>query len=281
MAFWWEGVKRKRQKRRTCQLSEEGEDKQIVAHSLLFIELHRGEVSLFLKPVICHCLSNLFLHCAIFHYVWADASVCYQALKKHVFFKTVWVHKLPVWLMKTGSGMRKSFPHTLTHGHAVCKKNPTNHKHMRLHTANQTLLPLLTHTRSSPLLFFLRFLLPAWDWLAIRRCIYHICQLLSLYRSSSLCCHHICYWGKHSVKSERVWFYCETWPIWESWHIVLLSDRSSESSSGYWLAVFCLQLGSIWQSSRFWNIKLWMCIQQSWIHNSKKATQGFVPVCSV
>lgn len=72
---------RKRQKRRTCQLSEESEDKQIVAHSLLFIRLHHGEGSLFLKPVICHFLSNLFLHCAIFHYVWADASVCYQALK--------------------------------------------------------------------------------------------------------------------------------------------------------------------------------------------------------
>lgn len=264
-----------------CQLSEEGEDKQIVAHSLLFIRLHHGEGSLSLKPVICHFLSNLFLHCVIFHYVWADASFCYQALKNpRIFWNSVGAQTSCLVHKDRVRHEKKLHPHSHTRTCSLQKKT-TTHKHMRLHTANQSLLPLLTHTRRSLLLFFLRFLLPAWDWLAIRRCIYHICQLLSLYRSSSLCCHHICYWGKHSVKSERVWFYCETWPIWESWHIVLLNDRSSESSSGYWLAVFCLQLGSIWQSSRFWNIKLWMCIQQSWIHNSKKATQGFVPVCSV
>lgn len=134
---------------------------------------------------------------------------------------------------------RKGPTHTWIHSYAHMRSADT-------HAANQTLLPLLTHTRRSLLLFFLRFLLPTWDWLAIRRCIYHICQLLCPCRSSSLLSTHLLL-VERSVKSQIWKSFIPMWdmPIWKILHIVILSGRWRESGTGYWLAVFFSQPGSI------------------------------------
>lgn len=61
---------------------------------------------------------------------------------------------------------------------------------------------------------------PTWDWLAIRHCIYHICQLLPSYRSSSLLSLCLILWEAQ----------CEVWELHSGdtrkiWHIVLQRDR--------------------------------------------------------
>lgn len=137
---------RKRQKRRTCQLSEEGEDKQIVAHSLLFIQLHHGEGSLFLKPVICHFLSNLFLHCAIFHYVWADASVCYQALKNpRIFWNSVGAQTSCLVHKDRVRHEKKLYPHSHTRTCSLQKKNNNPQTHAFTHCQSNSFASADSH----------------------------------------------------------------------------------------------------------------------------------------
>lgn len=205
---------------------------------------------LFFKPVICHFLSYLFFAVCSFFNMFGLLPAFVTRKQGCVFLAT----HTQLRFIKTRSGMRdqEKASHTHTHldiqtcTHAVCR-----HTHTRVPAANQTLLPLLTHTRRSLLLFSLRFLLPTWDWLAIRRCIYHICQLLSSYRSSSLLsqCEVPALKEFHSnvrcAYLENLTYCLVEWQTKWKWHRVLIS------------CLFYLQhAGNIWQPSRFWNIKM-------------------------